>query len=225
MDAKCCDMVQIKTPDLGSIHNAIEAVLYCHSHGVEAYLGGTCNETDVSARACLHIAQATRLSGCDQARNGFRRGFDDRFKRDAPEPDHPPSQIRDCRSGTRTSKCTTLTTPNPIRVCLSSRSSRPWQRPLCSCHFAEGGARVIKIERPEGDFARKYDKAVKGESSYFVWANHGKESLCLDIKDKADAELLHQLLSRADIFIQNLVRGPAPALGLTVPIARAAILG
>lgn len=60
VDAQCCDMVQIKTPDLGSIHNAIEAVLYCHSHGVEAYLGGTCNETDVSARACLHIAQATR---------------------------------------------------------------------------------------------------------------------------------------------------------------------
>lgn len=60
VDAKCCDMVQIKTPDLGSIHNAIEAVLYCHAHGVEAYLGGTCNETDVSARACLHIAQATR---------------------------------------------------------------------------------------------------------------------------------------------------------------------
>lgn len=60
VDAKCCDMVQIKTPDLGSIHNAIEAVLYCHAHGIEAYLGGTCNETDVSARACLHIAQATR---------------------------------------------------------------------------------------------------------------------------------------------------------------------
>lgn len=85
--------------------------------------------------------------------------------------------------------------------------------PLCSCHFAEGGARVIKIERPEGDFARKYDKAVKGESSYFVWANHGKESLCLDIKDKADAELLHELLSRADIFIQNLAPGASARAG------------
>ncbi|MER9895494.1 methylaspartate ammonia-lyase [Mesorhizobium sp. M0119] len=60
VDAQCCDMVQIKTPDLGSIHNTIEAVLYCHAHRVEAYLGGTCNETDVSARACLHVAQATR---------------------------------------------------------------------------------------------------------------------------------------------------------------------
>ncbi|WP_242216850.1 CaiB/BaiF CoA transferase family protein [Shinella zoogloeoides] len=85
--------------------------------------------------------------------------------------------------------------------------------PLCSSHFAEGGARVIKIERPEGDFARKYDKAVKGESSYFVWANHGKESLCLDIKNKADSELLHQVLSRADIFIQNLAPGASTRAG------------
>lgn len=58
--AQCCDMVQIKTPDLGSIHNSIEAVLHCQTHGVEAYLGGTCNETDISARACIHVAMATR---------------------------------------------------------------------------------------------------------------------------------------------------------------------
>jgi methylaspartate ammonia-lyase len=60
VDAGCCDMVQIKTPDLGSIHNTIDAVLYCKSKGVEAYQGGTCNETDISARACLHAAMATR---------------------------------------------------------------------------------------------------------------------------------------------------------------------
>ncbi|RWA98689.1 MAG: methylaspartate ammonia-lyase [Mesorhizobium sp.] len=60
VNAACCDMVQIKTPDLGSIHNTIEAVLYCHAHKVEAYQGGTCNETDISARTCLHVAQATR---------------------------------------------------------------------------------------------------------------------------------------------------------------------
>lgn len=60
VDARCCDMVQIKTPDLGSVHNTIEAVLYCHGHNVEAYQGGTCNETDISARVCLHIAQATQ---------------------------------------------------------------------------------------------------------------------------------------------------------------------
>lgn len=60
VDAGCCDMVQIKTPDLGSIHNTVEAVLYCRAHGMEAYQGGTCNETDVSARTCLHVAQAAR---------------------------------------------------------------------------------------------------------------------------------------------------------------------
>jgi methylaspartate ammonia-lyase len=59
-DAKCCHMVQIKTPDLGSVHNIVESVLYCHEHGMQAYQGGTCNETDVSARACVHIALAAR---------------------------------------------------------------------------------------------------------------------------------------------------------------------
>ncbi len=59
-DAKCCDMVQIKTPDLGGIQETVEAVLYCRKHGMEAYQGGTCNETDVSARACVHAAMATR---------------------------------------------------------------------------------------------------------------------------------------------------------------------
>lgn len=59
-DSQCCDMVQIKTPDLGSIHNTIESVLYAKQHGVEAYQGGTCNETDVSARTCVHLALAAR---------------------------------------------------------------------------------------------------------------------------------------------------------------------
>ncbi len=59
-DARCCHMAQIKTPDLGGIHNIVEAVLYCNSNGMEAYQGGTCNETDVSARACVHLALAAR---------------------------------------------------------------------------------------------------------------------------------------------------------------------
>jgi crotonobetainyl-CoA:carnitine CoA-transferase CaiB-like acyl-CoA transferase len=85
--------------------------------------------------------------------------------------------------------------------------------PLCSNHFAQGGARVIKIERDTGDFARKYDTAVKGSASYFVWANHGKESLCLDIKDPDDAQLLSSLLRKADVFIQNLAPGAAARAG------------
>lgn len=59
-DARCCDMVQIKTPDLGSLHNTLESVLYCRRNGMNAYQGGTCNETDVSARTCVHVAMAGR---------------------------------------------------------------------------------------------------------------------------------------------------------------------
>lgn len=93
--------------------------------------------------------------------------------------------------------------------------------PLASCHFAQGGARVIKIERDTGDFARKYDKAVKGSASYFVWANHSKESLCLDIKDAKDAKLLHQILDQADIFIQNLAPGAISRAGFGADVLRA----
>lgn len=62
VDAQCCDTIQIKTPDLGSIHNVVDAVLYCRQHGVESYQGGTCNETDISARTCVHLALAARPS-------------------------------------------------------------------------------------------------------------------------------------------------------------------
>ncbi len=58
--AQCCHMVQIKTPDLGGIHNIVDAVLHCNQHAMEAYQGGTCNETDVSARTCVHLALAAR---------------------------------------------------------------------------------------------------------------------------------------------------------------------
>lgn len=79
--------------------------------------------------------------------------------------------------------------------------------PFCSNRLAHAGARVIKIEREEGDFARAYDSVVQGESAYFVWLNQGKESLVLDIGDKADAALLQRILARADVFIQNLAPG------------------
>jgi itaconate CoA-transferase len=85
--------------------------------------------------------------------------------------------------------------------------------PYCSSRLADAGARVIKIERPEGDFARGYDKAAKGLSSYFVWLNRGKQSLVADIKDPDDAALLHRILKRADVFIQNLAPGAAARAG------------
>src|SRR5579875_3662815 len=85
--------------------------------------------------------------------------------------------------------------------------------PYCSSRLADAGARVIKVERPEGDFARGYDRAARGQSSYFVWLNRGKESLALDIKDEADRALLHRILARADVFLQNLAPGAAARAG------------
>ncbi len=85
--------------------------------------------------------------------------------------------------------------------------------PYCSVRLADAGARVIKIERPEGDFARHYDKAVNGESAYFVWLNRGKQSVVLDFKQPDDRRLLQHLLAQADVFIQNLAPGAAERAG------------
>ncbi|MBZ0324988.1 MAG: CoA transferase, partial [Alphaproteobacteria bacterium] len=75
--------------------------------------------------------------------------------------------------------------------------------PFCATRLAEAGARVIKVERPGGDFARAYDDHHNGSSAFFAWLNRGKESLVLDIKDADDAALLHRILDEADVFIQN----------------------
>ena len=83
----------------------------------------------------------------------------------------------------------------------------------CSSRLADAGARVIKIERAEGDFAREYDHVAGGESAYFTWLNRGKESICLDIKNPGDAGLLQNMLRDADVFIQNLAPGAAARAG------------
>jgi len=85
--------------------------------------------------------------------------------------------------------------------------------PLCSSRLADAGARVIKIERPGGDFARGYDDVVHGESAYFVWLNRGKESVTLDLTLDADKAVMERMLDRADIYIQNLSLGAADRLG------------
>ncbi len=79
--------------------------------------------------------------------------------------------------------------------------------PLCTARLCEAGARVIKIERETGDFARGYDDVAGGDSSYFLWNNLGKESLVLNFKEKADADLLNRILENADVFVQNLAPG------------------
>ena len=88
--------------------------------------------------------------------------------------------------------------------------------PMCTCRLADAGARVIKIERPEGDFARSYDDFARGESSYFVWLNRGKESAVLDLAKAGDKAQLEAMLGRADIFVQNLKPGTVGKLGFSI---------
>lgn len=85
--------------------------------------------------------------------------------------------------------------------------------PLCTARLADGGARVIKVEREGGETARHYDKSVHGTSAYFAWLNRGKESLVADIKAAPDRALIERILARADIFVQNLAPGSAARLG------------
>ena len=85
--------------------------------------------------------------------------------------------------------------------------------PYTSCRLADAGARVIKVERPEGDFARNYDSNALGNSAYFVWLNRGKESISLDLKNNKDFVILKNIISKADILIQNLAPGAFDRLG------------
>ncbi|MEU4650225.1 CaiB/BaiF CoA transferase family protein [Nocardia fluminea] len=94
--------------------------------------------------------------------------------------------------------------------------------PFATRQLADLGARVIKIERPDGgDFARGYDDTVYGHSSYFVWLNRGKESVALDIKQPGDRRLLDAMIEHCDIFVQNLAPGAAERLGLDAATLRA----
>ncbi len=88
--------------------------------------------------------------------------------------------------------------------------------PHCTCKLADAGARVIKVERPEGDFARRYDGLVHGESAYFVWLNRGKQSVVLDLGQAEDKALLEVMLAKADVFVQNLKPGAIAKLGFAI---------
>ncbi|HEY7350090.1 MAG TPA: CaiB/BaiF CoA-transferase family protein [Ktedonobacterales bacterium] len=95
--------------------------------------------------------------------------------------------------------------------------------PFASRQLADLGARVIKIERPDGgDFARYYDTSVKGMSSYFVWTNRSKESLTLDLKYPEGRAILRRLLADADIFLHNLAPGAVDRLGFGAAALREA---
>ncbi|MDX1329562.1 MAG: CaiB/BaiF CoA-transferase family protein [Burkholderiaceae bacterium] len=94
--------------------------------------------------------------------------------------------------------------------------------PFCTRQLADLGARVIKVERPEGgDFARAYDTRVKGEASHFVWTNRSKESITLDLKQPEALDVLMQLLADADVLVQNLAPGASARMGLSFEALRA----
>ena len=88
--------------------------------------------------------------------------------------------------------------------------------PFCSSRLADAGAHVIKIERPEGDFARGYDAAAKGQSSYFVWLNRGKDSVVIDLATKEGRASLEELIAGADVLLQNLKPGSMDKLGFSL---------
>ena len=89
--------------------------------------------------------------------------------------------------------------------------------PFATRQLADLGATVIKVERPEGDFARHYDSVVQGESAFFVWANRGKQSIVLDLKDEGDLTTFRALIAGADVFLHNLSPRAARSLGIDAP--------
>lgn len=104
---------------------------------------------------------------------------------------------------------------SPLKDTLVVSIEQAIAAPYCSRLLADLGARVIKVERPDGgDFARKYDDRARGLSSHFVWTNRSKESLSLDLKDEAAIIAMKKLLEKTDVFIQNLAPGAAARLGL-----------
>src|SRR5690606_37112239 len=92
--------------------------------------------------------------------------------------------------------------------------------PYCTARLADAGAPVIKIERPEGDFARGYDDVAHGQSGHFVWLNRGKQSVVLDLTDAGDKKRLETLIAGADVLVQNLKPGAFERLGFAVPRLR-----
>ena len=103
--------------------------------------------------------------------------------------------------------------PLPLEGLLVVAVEQAVAAPFCTSRLADAGARVIKIERPDGDFARGYDEVANGQSSYFVWLNRGKESLTLDLGRPEDRDEMSALIAQADVLVQNLKPGSLARLG------------
>ena len=102
---------------------------------------------------------------------------------------------------------------SPLKGLLVVTVEQAVAAPLCTARLAEAGARVIKIERPDGDFARGYDTAAKGDSSYFAWLNQGKESVVLNYREDEGRRLLAAIIAKADIVVQNMAPGALDRAG------------
>jgi formyl-CoA transferase len=103
--------------------------------------------------------------------------------------------------------------PAPLEGIVVVAIEQAVAAPFCTSRLADAGATVIKVERPEGDFARGYDQAAGGESSYFVWLNRGKQSVVLDLGRQDGRNTLEDLILRADVLVQNLKPGALEKLG------------
>lgn len=111
--------------------------------------------------------------------------------------------------------------PLPLEGVIVVSLEQAIAAPFCTRQLADLGARVIKIERPlVGDFARQYDKRVKGQSSHFIWTNRSKESLALDLKQPKDLGVVKALLERADVLVQNLAPGATGRMGLSYEVLK-----
>ena len=106
--------------------------------------------------------------------------------------------------------------PGPLEGLLVVALEQAVAAPFCTMRLADAGARVIKLERPEGDFARGYDDVAGGQSSYFVWLNRGKDSVVVDLRRSEDCRLFERLIAKADVFIQNLKPGAIDRIGYPV---------
>ncbi|WP_069132020.1 CaiB/BaiF CoA transferase family protein [Rhodohalobacter halophilus] len=102
----------------------------------------------------------------------------------------------------------------PLQGVLVISVEQALSAPFASCRLADAGARVIKVERESGDFARNYDTSVRGESTYFAWVNRGKESVRIDLKSDEGRDLFLNIVDKADVLIQNLKPGAMLRLGL-----------
>jgi formyl-CoA transferase len=108
----------------------------------------------------------------------------------------------------------------PLAGTLVASLDQAVAAPLTARRLADAGARVIKLERPEGDFARYYDDVVRGQCTHFVWLNRGKESVVADLTKAQDRRLFEALLAKADVFLQNLKPGALAKLGYPIEALR-----